>query len=71
MTSTRENMVNTARKVILGEIAGDLEAAQIAIVAATFAETRDLILQQTTSDEQLNAEIVAEIKARRSARQSV
>lgn len=68
MSSFRENMVNTARKVLLGEIAGDREAAGIAIVASTFAETRDLILQQTTSDEQLNAEIVEEINARRLSR---
>lgn len=63
MSYFRKNMMNTARQVINGERQGNEKAARIAFDLCVFVETRDLILGETTSDEALNAEIVAAVKA--------
>ena len=62
MSEYRKGMMKTARDVISGVRHGDKSAALIAHSHCLWAETRDLILDETTSDEQLNTEIVALIK---------
>lgn len=63
MSDFRKNMMKTASEVISGERQGNKKAALIAHSLGVWVETRDLIFGETTTDEQLNAEIVAAIKA--------
>lgn len=61
MTGYRKNMMATARAVITGREQGNRDAALIAHSLGVWVETRDLILGAKTTDEQLNAEIVAAV----------
>lgn len=61
MSDFRKNMIATAASVISGERQGNKMAARIAFDLAVWIDTRDLILGETTSDEKLNAEIVAAV----------
>lgn len=53
-----QNMMDAAADVLAGKRAGNKRAAEIALSIAIYRPTLDLILETTTSDEQLNADIV-------------
>jgi hypothetical protein len=57
MSLSRKNMMDVASDVLIGNRKGNKKAAAIALDLAIWVETRDLILGETTSDAQLNAEI--------------
>jgi len=63
MNSYRQNMLQKARDILSGKITGNRKAAEIAIATCVHVENSDLILGETTTDEQLNAIITREIKA--------
>jgi len=54
-------MMDVAAEVVAGKRPGNKRAAEIALETALSRPARDLILGKTTSDEQLNADMVRAI----------
>ena len=54
----RDNLLTQAQAVVDGKKAGNKEFALTALLLADYAKSRDVIMGTTTTDSELNAEIV-------------
>jgi hypothetical protein len=59
--TTRNEIIQIATDVVAGRRAGNVEHAKAALTTLLWIETRDLILGETTTDQQANDEIVTAV----------